>query len=158
MYVELCWLSQIEMTFLGRATNKKGWLNKLQEGRGSALIRYSQQIRLLNGMQSEKEDIIALHQHSIHRFEPISNSNKVTLSEHHLQWPLGANTEARKPPLYISHHHLPWSYPWQKPMNGKNARAFRVSKILSTTVEATRSAVLGWSPRWMVLCRLLSLQ
>ena len=75
MKVALRWLSHIQMTFLGRTKNKKGWLNVLQEGRGSALIRYSQQLWLLNGMQSEKVGIIALHQHSIHRFRPISMSN-----------------------------------------------------------------------------------
>jgi hypothetical protein len=32
MYVELCWLSLIQMTFLGWTTDKKEWLNRLQEG------------------------------------------------------------------------------------------------------------------------------
>jgi hypothetical protein len=61
----------------------------LQEGRGSAQIRYSQLPRFLNGMQFRKrENIIALHQQSIHRFRLISMPSTVTLSKFHLQWPL----------------------------------------------------------------------
>ena len=75
-----------------------------KRGEGSALIRYPQLLWLLNGMQSEKTGIIALHQHSIHSFRPISMSSMVTCNGH---WVLTPKPENH---LFIPHHLISWSH------------------------------------------------
>jgi hypothetical protein len=81
-------------------------------------------------------NIIALHQHFIHRFGPISMSNTVTLSKFYLQWPLGTFTQAKKTPLYISSSHIliPFALSIQMPprWGGRGAEgleAFRANQI-----------------------------